>query len=569
MSNYIPSFYFYKFASAVSAPYTNLEAYKSGAIDETGNILGNEGTIDEFEYFVIKLKKIFEQLSARTTKYKLQNLYGVIQLFSEEVEKFKIPKDQFNFFVESQIMLDSPIESSYLMLTEDMTTGGIAGGIGTPDKNDKVNTGIVSGYDPVLGFSEPRSSPINMISSVEMFNVSPQEFKSFKNSKTWKYIPDSKTKNYLQRYQRRNKQAKMAVRDEETGEVYFIPYKEKTFMEEFGLTNLTFLFEEKEDEKIIPIEPTSKSINQLLKKLRDQYVQHVSQTTRTDYSKTIPGQDLKDKGQSEEYYGRLVHTIDSLHKFHKERNNKDSKIKDVDQQFASYLGHLNKLSQKKVSDPGADTWGWSPEKGIHKIDIKKSNFTLRKPLATTDIPTISSPSTQKELEKMIELAGTITPKSKTREKKLVRGGLAERGSDAAIRKALMQIFAEKLDTDLSIARTLVPDVRDPSVGGKLIPSKTLQTWAQDEISTTVARPMIHYPNTDSPATVRIQKPELHGRKGGKQWKEFLSKNQNLEQPSEFSLTPSHFESLRDIMKDDDLYKQFYTDHHLQALINLE
>jgi len=247
MSNYIPSFYFYKFASAVSAPYTNLEAYKSGAIDENGNILGNEGTIDEFEYFVIKLKKIFEQLPAGTTKYKLQNLYGVIQLFSEEVEKFKIPKDQFNFFVESQIMLDSPIESSYLMLTEDMTTGGIAGGIGTPDKNDKVNTGIVSGYDPVLGFSEPRSSPINMISSVEMFNVSPQEFKSFKNSKTWKYVPDSKTKNYLQRYQRRNKQAKMAVRDEETGEVYFIPYKEKTFVEEFGLRGLGILQEDDSD----------------------------------------------------------------------------------------------------------------------------------------------------------------------------------------------------------------------------------------------------------------------------------------------------------------------------------
>jgi len=243
MPSYIPSFYFYKFASAVSAPYTNLEAYKSGAIDENGNILDSEGSIDPFEYFVIKIKKIFEQLPAGTTKYKLQNLYGTIQLFSEEVEKFKIPKDQFNFFVESQIMLNSPIESSYLMLTEDMTTSGVAGGIGTPDKTDKVNTGNVSGYDPILGFSEPRSSPVNMISSVEMFNVSPQEFKSFKNSKTWKYLPNSKTKNYLQRYQRRNKQAKMAVRDEETGEVFFIPYKEKSLIEELNLTELNILKE--------------------------------------------------------------------------------------------------------------------------------------------------------------------------------------------------------------------------------------------------------------------------------------------------------------------------------------
>ena len=52
--SYIPSFYFYRFADAVSSPYTALGAYSSGAIDANGNIKGNEGSIDPFEYFVIK-----------------------------------------------------------------------------------------------------------------------------------------------------------------------------------------------------------------------------------------------------------------------------------------------------------------------------------------------------------------------------------------------------------------------------------------------------------------------------------------------------------------------------------
>jgi hypothetical protein len=75
----------------------------------------------------------------------------------------------------------------------------------------------------------------------------------FKNSKNWKNIPEGPTKNYLQRFQRRNKDAKIAVRTTlpESGEqdLYWITYPAKSFMEEYGLENVDFLIEEKKSNK--------------------------------------------------------------------------------------------------------------------------------------------------------------------------------------------------------------------------------------------------------------------------------------------------------------------------------
>ena len=38
----VPAFYYYKFAEAISAPYTSLSAYTAGAIDSQGNIIKPE-----------------------------------------------------------------------------------------------------------------------------------------------------------------------------------------------------------------------------------------------------------------------------------------------------------------------------------------------------------------------------------------------------------------------------------------------------------------------------------------------------------------------------------------------
>ena len=129
--SYIPSFYFYRFADAVSGPYTALNAYSSGIIDRNGNIKGNESSIDPFEYFVIKLKRIFDQLPPGTTKYKLQNLMGTLQVFNEEFDLPEISKEQLNSLIESHIMINAEDGVSYLNLLEDMSTGSAGGGAGT------------------------------------------------------------------------------------------------------------------------------------------------------------------------------------------------------------------------------------------------------------------------------------------------------------------------------------------------------------------------------------------------------------------------------------------------------
>ena len=95
-SSYVSSFYFYKLAQALSGPYTALEAYSAETIDANGNIIKPESSIDSFEYLVIKLKKIFEELPYGTTKAKLSNYMATLNMFGEECQ---LPFDQYNLFL--------------------------------------------------------------------------------------------------------------------------------------------------------------------------------------------------------------------------------------------------------------------------------------------------------------------------------------------------------------------------------------------------------------------------------------------------------------------------------------
>ena len=237
-SAYIPSFSISNFAQSVSAPYTSFGAYASGVIDANGNLLKPESSIDPFEYFVIKLKKIFEELPTNYTKARLNSYMSTFQIFNEEAEFFGIPKNHFLMFVEGYLQ-------GGLLLNEDMgagmATGGSPGSLGTAQVVP--NTGTVMGYD------KPMDSPLFRRSPVEMFDVDHNEFQNFKNAKAWKHIPDSPTKKYLKRFQQRNPTGKMAIRtkkpDTDEHDLYWITYPAKNFMEEFGLDMTDFLFEEK------------------------------------------------------------------------------------------------------------------------------------------------------------------------------------------------------------------------------------------------------------------------------------------------------------------------------------
>ena len=244
-SSYVPSFYFYQLAQAISGPYTALRAYENGAIDEQGNIIKPESSIDPFEYLVIKLKNIFDELPYGATKARLQNYLATLQMFSEEVQKFNIDKTQFNFFVEGVIAEKTDGEISYLELIEDMGTGGGAGAIGVPAESAPPSSGVM-GIDPIMG-KPLRRNKLKSINDCEIFDVCPEEYSAFAMNKSWKTVPDSETKNYLKRFKDRNPNAKIAVRsympETKKHNIFWINYPSKTFMEDFNLKSSDFNLE--------------------------------------------------------------------------------------------------------------------------------------------------------------------------------------------------------------------------------------------------------------------------------------------------------------------------------------
>lgn len=244
---FIPTFSMADFAQAIAAPYSSFRAYQSGVIDSQGNLIKPESSIDPFEYFVIKMKKIFDEIPPTITKSRLSSYNSAFQLFSEEAKAFGIPFDQFVFFVEGYL-------TSKFLLTEDMGAGAAGGGmatgtspgdLGVPQEYKSV--GQVSGYD------KPLPSPMFQRGPVEMFDLEQNEFDTFKGAKGWKNLPDSATKRYLQRFQRRNPSGRMGIRtkrDNGESDLYWITYPAKNFMEQFGLENLDFLFEETDKEEL-------------------------------------------------------------------------------------------------------------------------------------------------------------------------------------------------------------------------------------------------------------------------------------------------------------------------------
>lgn len=253
-STLVPSFYFYKLADALSGSYTSLMAYSAGVIDARGNILKPESSIDPFEYMVIKLKKIIDQLPYGLTKAELGNYLSTIRMFSEEVEKYEITKDQYNCMMEGLFTNATDNKLSYFELLEDMSVGaggGAPGSLGTPIANSQ-GPGV-AGYDPKLGMPMQRRKQPKYFDNCEVFEVCPEEFIQFKSAKQWKEVPDSETKNYLQRFQRRNKSGKIGVKSlnplNGENELYWINYPAKNFMEDVDFSNLTFLFEDMNSEQ--------------------------------------------------------------------------------------------------------------------------------------------------------------------------------------------------------------------------------------------------------------------------------------------------------------------------------
>ena len=120
----ISSFYIQNFARDISSPITDLQAYKSGLVDENGNIIGQESSIDAYEYLIIKLKKIFSQLPGGMTKSSLASFLPALKMFTEEASWYGVDENQLSMFIEGYISSNTEGDLSYISLLEDMGTGG-------------------------------------------------------------------------------------------------------------------------------------------------------------------------------------------------------------------------------------------------------------------------------------------------------------------------------------------------------------------------------------------------------------------------------------------------------------
>jgi hypothetical protein len=388
---YIPSFYFYKFAQGVSEPYTALQAYRGGAIDQNGNILKAESSIDPLEYLIIKLKKIFDELPPGLTKAKLNNYMSTMQLFGEEVKQIGITDSEYIGLVESYIALHIDPSVSYMELCEDMA----AGGMGTPGTSTGYNIGSVSGYDPAMGTTKRTTPILKGLDNCEMFDVCPEEMGHFKSAKAWKHIPDTETKNYLQRYQRRNPKAHMAVRsvDPDTGEsdLYWINFKPLSFMEEYGLGELDILNEESavadytdkttdKDKNVAVLTNTQESNYDIPEHLHSKVADFISTSLNMKY-RTKENKDagrIIDRKDSHgaELHARMLLFANGLEDI--------SKIPDTAKRHETFSNFINavhggrhknpSVSDQRSKEKHPDAWAYHPEHGIIGAEIKTDRY---------------------------------------------------------------------------------------------------------------------------------------------------------------------------------------------------
>lgn len=218
----ISSFYIQNFAKDITEPYTSLQAYKSGLIDENGNYTGQESSVEPYEYFVIKLKKIFEQVPYGPTRSTLTYYLPALKYFTEEISWYGVDPNIINMFLEGWLSAQT---GGPISLLEDMGTGGGAGAIGVPADAPGANKGGVSGFDPVMGKVQKRKELPGFFNLTQMFEADPETWEGFKNAETWRHVPPGPTANYLKRFKSRNPSAKLAVKNSETGAIHWLNYK--------------------------------------------------------------------------------------------------------------------------------------------------------------------------------------------------------------------------------------------------------------------------------------------------------------------------------------------------------
>ena len=139
----VSAFTMYKFITDITKPYTQLEAFKNGFINEEGYFTGEEGQIPTFDLFVIYTKRLFDEIPNPSTKAKLSNFTSAMSLFKESLDEYDLDSDYIIDGIQQAVI--------EMNLFEQEASGVPANAIGDGFSNPQVGEGgNLAGYSPPL-----------------------------------------------------------------------------------------------------------------------------------------------------------------------------------------------------------------------------------------------------------------------------------------------------------------------------------------------------------------------------------------------------------------------------------
>jgi hypothetical protein len=124
----VRSFTVYKFLTLLASPFTSLDAFQKGYIDNKGNfkqdfdLLVRANKIDPLDIIIIKLKKFLGMVPNPGVKASLNNQLAILDLFLNEMHKYKIEPHESLYLLETHCLKEG--FSILDFLVEDMTVGG-------------------------------------------------------------------------------------------------------------------------------------------------------------------------------------------------------------------------------------------------------------------------------------------------------------------------------------------------------------------------------------------------------------------------------------------------------------
>ena len=122
----ISSFTMYKFLQDITKPFSQLNAFKLGLIDEEGYFkVSPENTqqqIPAFDLFVIYTKRLFDQIPNPATSAKLNNFTSAMSLFKESLNSYGLDGDEI-----CENILMNLVEQDAAPIANNVGDGNIAG----------------------------------------------------------------------------------------------------------------------------------------------------------------------------------------------------------------------------------------------------------------------------------------------------------------------------------------------------------------------------------------------------------------------------------------------------------